>query len=116
MPGFPKPLPSEAYEEWEKNALSQCVGIKVQLASLGVELPILAPVSVEAAVYRERDTGDAVGYYQAVGDMLQAAGILKDDRQIEDWDGSRRLKDAANPRVEIFITVLSDLPIQEKLP
>jgi Holliday junction resolvase RusA-like endonuclease len=112
MSGFPKILPSEAYEAWEVGAIRELMEIKPRL---GVELPITAPVSIEALIYRKRDTGDIVGYLQAIGDMLQAAGVLKDDRQIEDWDGSRRLKDAANPRCEIFIRVLDDGPRQEEL-
>lgn len=116
MPGFPKLLPSEAYEEWEKAALSQCYGIKAELVRRGVVLPLVASVSIEALIYRRQASGDAAGFYQAIGDMLQAAGIIKDDKQIEDWDGSRRLKDAARPRVEIYISVIEDIPVQEELP
>jgi len=113
--GFPKVLPSEAYEAWEKEALAQCEGIKHHLRRAGFTLPLDGPVSVEVAIYRERDTGDTVGFLQAVGDMLQAAGMVTDDRQIEDWDGSRRLKDSANPRVEVFITILDRKPVQGML-
>lgn len=39
-----------------------------------------------------------------------------DDRQIEDWDGSRRLVDAADPRVEIYISIVGPAaPVQESL-
>lgn len=107
-PGFPKIMPSKAYRQWEGAALVQVVDIKRKLRALGVEFPILGPVSVEALFYRERNDGDSCGYYQSVGDMLQAAEIIADDRQIEDWDGSRRLKSADNPRVEIFITCLGE--------
>jgi Holliday junction resolvase RusA-like endonuclease len=115
MPGFPKVLPSEAYEEWERGALVECMMIKAKLREMGVELPILGLVSVEAHIYRERDTGDVCGYQQAIGDLLQAAEIIKDDRQIEDWDGTRRLKDSAAPRVEVFIRILSEVPAQGEL-
>lgn len=113
--GFPKVLPSLAYEEWEAAALRECVGIKSKLRAAGVELPIVHPVGVEALIYRERNVGDLSNYLEAVADMLQAAGIIQDDKQIEDWDGSRRLKDSANPRVEIFIEILSEIPVQEAL-
>ena len=43
-----------------------------------------------------------------------SAGIIADDRQIEDWDGSRRLIDAANPRVEIYITLVGDAPARQE--
>ena len=122
MPGFPKVLPSEAYETWERAALREMLVIVPALRAAGVELPITAPISVEALVYVEpradgkmrADVGDVCGYYQAVGDMLQAAGIIADDRQIEDWDGSRRLIDAANPRVEIYITLVGDAPARQE--
>lgn len=114
--GFPKLLPSKAYEEWEGFALEQCLRIKAKLRQRGIELPIAGLVSIEALIYREQLSGDTVGFYQAIGDMLQAAGILVDDQQIEDWDGSRRLKDAARPRVEIFITVVQARAVQEPLP
>lgn len=113
--GFPKVLPSLAYEEWEAAALRECMMIKPKLIAAGIELPILHPVGVEALIYRDRNVGDLSNFLEAIGDMLQAAGIIQDDKQIEDWDGSRRLKDAANPRVEIFISILEEIPIQESL-
>jgi len=125
MPGFPKLLPSEAYERWEAACLVECIGIKKALLDRGVVLPITAPVSIEAHVYltpaasgkMRLDCGDLVGYLQAIGDLLQAAEILKDDRLVEDWDGSRRHVDAAQPRVEVYVTVVGDAPpVQESLP
>jgi len=116
IPSVPRVLPSEQYELWEKSALAQAFGIRAGLERAGVALPIASLVNVRALIYREADVGDVAGYIQAVGDMLQAAGILKNDKQIESWDGSRRLKDATNPRVEIFITVLVEKAVQEDLP
>jgi Holliday junction resolvase RusA-like endonuclease len=122
MPGFPKVLPSEAYERWEAACLVECIGIKRALLAHGVVLPIAAPVSIEAHVYlmpaasgkMRLDCGDLVGYLQAIGDLLQAAEILKDDRLVEDWDGSCRHVDAAQPRVEVYIMVVGDArPAQE---
>lgn len=113
--GFPKVLPSLAYEQWEAAALREMLTIRPKLCAAGFQFPILGPVAVEAIIYRERNTGDLSNYLEAVGDFLQAAAIISDDRQIESWDGSRRDKDAANPRVEIFLTVLADVPMQESL-
>ena len=59
---------------------------------------------------------DAVGLYESLGDLLQDGGILANDKLIEDWDGSRRLKDARNPRVEIFLTIVENRAVQEDLP
>lgn len=66
--------------------------------------PIAIPVNCRALVYRARNVGDAVGYHQAIGDALEAMGIVKNDKWIVSWDGSRLLKDVTNPRVEIELT------------
>lgn len=113
---FPKVLPSEAYEVWEETALSQCLIIKRRLADRGVVLPLAGMVSIEALIYRKQDSGDVAGFHQAIGDMLQAAGILANDAQIEDWDGTRRLIDRFKPRIEIYITVVEPRAVQEALP
>lgn len=107
-PGFPKLIPSEAHEEWLKEAMAQAARIKAIFLRQGVALPLEGPVSVEALIYRDRLTGDACGFYQAIGDMLQTAGFIANDAQIEDWDGSRRLKDAKRPRIEIYLTLVSE--------
>lgn len=114
-PGFPKLLPSEAHEDWFDEAMQQAPGIVSELGRRGVELPLVALVNVRALFYRERDTGDACGFYQALGDWLQAAGILQDDRLIESWDGSRRLKDAADPRIEVWIEVVEERAVTRDL-
>jgi Holliday junction resolvase RusA-like endonuclease len=108
-------LPSEQYLEWEGNALSQCFNIKRELARAGVSLPVVGLVSIEAHIYRETNVGDTAGYIQAIGDMLQKAEIIKNDSQIEDWDGTRRFKDAIHPRVEIFISIVEERAVQENL-
>jgi Holliday junction resolvase RusA-like endonuclease len=115
IPGTPRVLPSEQYELWEKSALAQSFGIKDGLKRAGVNLPIASLVNINAQVYREANIGDLAGYLQAIGDMLQKAGILLNDSQIDGWDGSRRQKDATNPRVEIFITVLVERSVQQAL-
>jgi Holliday junction resolvase RusA-like endonuclease len=90
-------LPSKAYREWEQLVLGQA---KKQAGKVCIDYP----VNARLIVYRERAIGDAVGYYQAVADVLEKAGVLKDDRWIVSWDGSRLLKDADRPRVEVELT------------
>ena len=47
---------------------------------------------------------DLVGLLQATSDILQAAGLIDNDRNIISYDGSRIMGlDKANPRVEITI-------------
>lgn len=119
--GFSKVLPSLAYEQWEAEAIRQCMSIKPKLLAAGVELPIVHPIGVEAlfclAPTKEGvmrlDCPDLSNLLEAVGDMMQEAGIIKDDRQIQDWDGSRRL--LGEPRVEVYLTILETVPVQEGL-
>src|ERR1700735_1217141 len=119
--GVPKGLPSQAYCDWEADAIKQCMGIKVHLLNAGVELPIVHPIGVEAVFYlaptkeglMRLDCPDLSNLLEAVGDMLQEASIIKDDRQICDWDGSRRL--LGEPRVEIYISILEMVSVQEQL-
>lgn len=91
----PRILPSKAYEDWEAVALAKC---KIQGAKyIGV------PVNCRANIYRDKATGDAVGYYQALADFLQKACVVLDDKWIVSWDGTRMSKDADNPRVELTL-------------
>jgi len=64
---------------------------------------ITEDVHVKALIYRDRRTGDLDNFQHAIGDALQKAGVIKNDKQIESWDGSRKLIDRENPRVEIEI-------------
>lgn len=85
-------LPSEAYEAFEAAALPQ---LRKQFSGA----PIDVPVNCRAIFLRLSRSGDAVGYYQALGDILERAGIVTNDRLIVSWDGSRIDKDPKNPRV-----------------
>lgn len=113
-------VPSEAHKKWFREAMMSAPIIRTKLIDQGIPLPLRNQVSIAALFYRERNTGDAVGYYQALGDFIQApkhkhgkttrrgAGIIDDDRQIRDWDGSRLMKDASNPRIEVTMTIIGD--------
>jgi len=98
-------LPSEAYRRWESQKLKDFRVTKRILLNRGADLPIMTPVSISAKFFRETLVGDACGFYQALGDFLQKAGVLSDDKLIEHWDGTRLLKDAARPRIEVEIIV-----------
>jgi hypothetical protein len=47
--------------------------------------------------------GDAVGYYQGLADLLEARGVVPDDKWIVSWDGSRLFWDKEQPRVEVLL-------------
>jgi len=82
--------------------------------------PIEVPVLVEARIYRARNLGDLSGYLDAIGDVLQTAGVVANDRQIQGWpmptDGALPLRlDPARPRVELVITPLAPEELQAPL-
>ena len=95
-------------------------GIKRELVRIGDEavdrgavhylpaLPISQPIQVKALFYRDRNIGDLDNYAHAVGDALQKAGVILNDKQIESWDKSRKLIDRVRPRVEITIEPFDD--------
>lgn len=65
------------------------------------------PVSVQAHYWMKdkRSWPDLIGLLQGTSDILEAAGIITNDRDIHDYDGSRIVDiDKARPRVEIRIT------------
>ena len=107
------PLPSDAYRAMEAGIVSwiapRCLRFQdlpwpVQLRSL-----LLAqPLNCAAIFYREKNIGDANGYYQGLADALEAAGVLADDKWIVQWDGSRLRKDANRPRIEVTLTAIID--------
>lgn len=65
------------------------------------------PYNVAALFYRDARRGDAVGYYQGLADVLEAAGIVSNDKYLVAWDGSRLLVDRDNPRVVLTLTPLT---------
>jgi Holliday junction resolvase RusA-like endonuclease len=89
-------LPSKPHQRWFSGALPQ---IKAQWK----RAPLTTSVSVRALFYRDRASGDLCNYMQALADALERAGVVKDDRLIASWDGSRLRKDAAHPRIELAI-------------
>ena len=47
---------------------------------------------------------DLSGLHEVIGDILEAGGVIHDDQQIRNWDGSRIMEpDRGNPREEIWI-------------
>lgn len=84
-------MPSKAWTEWNRTAHVEGKPSE----------PITYEVNCFAIFYRDALRGDAVGYYQGLADLLEKHGVVDDDKRIVSWDGSRLLKDAKNPRVEV---------------
>lgn len=95
--GKPFIISSAPAASWGPQAVNQLVAQKRGMCA------IAGPLHVRALIYRDRNTGDLDNYQHAVGDALQKAGVILNDRNIESWDGTRKLIDRANPRVEITI-------------
>lgn len=117
LPHMKRPtlIPSAAYLEWERVAIKTFLGEgiikRVGTTDKGKPIyrvqgaePIDYPVNCRAMIYREKLVGDSVGFYQAIGDFLQLAGVVVNDKFIVSWDGSRLLKDPVRPRVELELT------------
>jgi Holliday junction resolvase RusA-like endonuclease len=108
-------MPSKKSKDWEKDAIGQ---LRRQVLPRAVPgLPTFwSDVTVNAQIYRARDTGDIHNFFQAIGDALQGGGgrrnrvpcVLADDSQIKSWDGSRLRLDRKNPRVELTIEPMED--------
>ncbi len=98
--GRPRIIPSSAYTAWDKLAQSQ---LAIFRASTDWKLPLQCRLNCKALFLRDAERGDAVGYYQALADTLEAGGIVVNDSQIVSWDGSRMLKDADKPRTIVVL-------------
>lgn len=61
-------LPSEAYREW----LAAILPLKASIRASIPGLPIVGDVAVQALFYRDRQTGDCTGYYEALADAIQS--------------------------------------------
>lgn len=62
-------------------------------------------VRVTGTIYRPLKSGDLSNRIKPVEDVLQKAGLLKNDNQIDELEWFKR-DDKTNPRVEVTITKL----------
>lgn len=101
------PVPSDWYMDFQQRTRAAWLTRKPSERRVlpdqlyNVQALIFLPVR-----FASRQYGDASGYYDAVGDALEAAGVISNDKWIESWDGSHRFFDDRNPRVELIITPL----------
>lgn len=86
---------------WERDAVRQ---LKRQWMH---DHPIPKGILLNARIVSycaKRQRSDASNLYEAPQDALQEAGILENDYWIVSHNGSKRLVDDENPRVEITLT------------
>ncbi len=100
---FPKLLPSKAYLRWEA-AFRQELQLLCNLRGIK---PTNKPIHVQAVFYYKGRKPDLSGCMESLADACE--GILwEDDGQIVSWDGTRRIHDKANPRVEFGYQILEE--------
>lgn len=94
-------LPSKAYKTYERVALIQLARVQA----------VHGPISVMCRYFLQNRAHwpDLVGLLQATSDILQAAGVIDDDKYIVNYDGSMIAGlDKDNPRVEIIIHQITE--------
>ena len=94
-------LPSKAYKAYEKVAIIQLARVQA----------VHGPISVMCRYFLQNRAHwpDLVGLLQATSDILQAAGVIDDDKYIVNYDGSMIAGlDKNNPRVEIIIHQITE--------
>ena len=92
-----RPIPSKSWREWCRTAIIVWKGRNLINADFRIDYP----VNCKAVFYRDANRGDACGFYQGLADLLEKLGVVKDDKYIVSWNGSRLDKDAKNPRTEV---------------
>lgn len=97
----PRIAPSQAYRKYERIAVPQ---MRAAWRRTGHTEPLDGPCAIEAIYYLGgRQRPDLHGLFEATGDLLMEAGVIKSDYWVTSWDGSRRLRDTERPRVELVI-------------
>lgn len=103
--------PSKKFLTWQEDATLQIKASlhfwKARYAAEGRgQIPIDEPVSIAATFYRDA-RADLDNLQKALGDVLQHAGVLKNDRQIKGWVSILRPHNG-NPRVELEIAPMRE--------
>jgi Holliday junction resolvase RusA-like endonuclease len=104
--GVPRIVPSKVTVEWSNDAQLQ---LQSQFAKYrGKTFHEGQRWNLRAVFYRQEETtADLLNHLQALCDVLQAAEVVTNDRQVRGFDGSRLSLDTANPRVELTLTEMA---------
>lgn len=100
-------IPSKVTLEWSNDAQLR---LQAQMGRYrGVTFHDGQQWNLRAVFYRKQETtADLVGHVQALCDVLQAAGVVGNDRQIRGLDGCRMEVDERNPRVELALEEMQE--------
>lgn len=97
------PIPSKAWMKWASEALIRTGAIETQLRLNATET-IRVPVNCRALFYCDTARSvDIVNLMEGLADLLEKRGVIENDRQIIQWDGTRKFIDRENPRVEVVL-------------
>ena len=89
------------YRDFEKDSALELLDQKNKMRLRTIKEPVHCKVLYWIEDLRMPDLQNL---QEATADILQASTIIKDDRQIISWDGSRIVEiDRENPRQEIFL-------------
>ncbi|MBR6613195.1 MAG: RusA family crossover junction endodeoxyribonuclease [Clostridia bacterium] len=100
---FTKILPSELYQQFEKEC-SLLIPQKLKFR-------LKTPVNIKAIFYvQTKRKIDLTNLLEALDDMLVTTGVIEDDNRdiIAGHDGSRVYHDKENPRIEVTIEEMLD--------
>jgi len=99
--GKPLVLQSKSYRAYEKAALKSLMEYQGERFS--------GPVEVTVHYWlKDNRRPDLNNLMAATADILEKAGVIRNDRDIVSWDGSRIMGVSHNPRVEIIITSMDN--------
>lgn len=97
--GQTRVVSSDEYHAWEQAAVLQ---LRAQWRN---RPPLEGLWNASIVSYLgARQRPDASNLYEGPQDALQLAGVFHNDSQIVSHDGSRRRRDNARPRVEVYLT------------
>jgi Holliday junction resolvase RusA-like endonuclease len=92
--------PSAVHDNWFRRALPE-------VKAAWRRAPLTEPVSVKALFFRaDGRRVDLVNLMQALADLLERGGVVKNDQLIRAWDRSRLLRDPNDPRIELVVSPL----------
>lgn len=96
-------LPSKAYSEYERAVVPI---MRKWAKEWRLEKPIDYPIEVTAVYTMLNRVGwpDLVGLLQATGDLLEAAGIIENDRLIVSW-GNSHIHDVSKENAGVGICI-----------
>jgi Holliday junction resolvase RusA-like endonuclease len=90
--------PSKAFLAWQRGAELQ---LNFAKAAQRLRQPIAVPVCIHATFFRDA-RADVDNLCKALGDVLQHAGVLANDRLIVEWV-ARRMPPEGRPRVQLVV-------------